>query len=101
MGCARSSASASPTRNLPGRLWWNSMAEGLPNKKTRARETHRAFSRDKFESTPEFANFKRGMKALLAVPKAELDELIRKAKEASPRAGNPHSAGRKKRADTR
>ena len=72
------------------------MAEGLPNKKTRARETHRAFSRDKFESTPEFANFKRGMKALLAVPKAELDELIRKAKEDSPRAGNPNAPGRKK-----
>jgi hypothetical protein len=72
------------------------MVEGLPDKKTRARETHRAFSRDKFESTPEFANFKRGMKALLAVPKTELDELIQKAKADSPRVGNPHAPGRKK-----
>jgi hypothetical protein len=76
------------------------MAEGLPDKKTGARETHRSFSRDRFESTPEFANFKRGMKALLAVPKAELDALVRKAKAESPRAGNPNAAGRKKRADT-
>ena len=71
------------------------MVEGLPGKTARARETHPAFSRDRFESTLEFANFKRGMKALLAVPKSELDELVRKAKAASPRAGNQNAAGRK------
>ena len=75
------------------------MVEGLPKGKTGARETHPAFNRDKFESTPEFANFKRGMKALLtlAVPKAELDELIQKAKAESPRAGNPNAPGRKRK----
>jgi hypothetical protein len=53
------------------------------------------FSRERFESTPQFAKFKRGMTALLAVPKPELDARVKSAKEASPRAGNPKAAGRK------
>jgi hypothetical protein len=76
------------------------MADGLPDKKTGTREAHRVFSRDRFERSPEFAIFKRGMKKLLAVPKAELDELVRESKEASPRAGNPKAAGRKRKSDT-
>jgi hypothetical protein len=55
------------------------------------------FSRKRFESTPEFANFKAGMTQLLSIPKAELDALVKKAKETSPRAGNPKAAGRKRR----
>lgn len=59
-------------------------------------ETHSpSFSRERFESTPEFANFKEGMKKLLAVPKAVVDERVKAAKGASPRAGNPKAAGRK------
>jgi hypothetical protein len=78
------------------------MADGCKdNRKTRARETHPAFSRDRFEATPEFARFKIGMKKLLAVPKAVLDARVKAAKEASPRLGNPKAAGRKpKRVDT-
>ena len=73
------------------------MADGRKdNGKTRARETHPAFSRDRFESTPEFANFKVGMKKLLAVSKTVVDARVKAAKEASPRAGNPKAAGRKK-----
>jgi hypothetical protein len=76
------------------------MAEGREdNKAPRARETHGPrFSRTRFEATPEFANFKEGMKRLLAVPKAVLDARVKAAKEASPRVGNPTAPGRKKSA---
>ncbi len=73
------------------------MVEGPSDKKTGARETHRAFSRDRFEASPEFAVFKRGMKKLLNVPKSELDEAVRMAKIESPRRGDPMAPGRKKR----
>jgi hypothetical protein len=74
------------------------MAEGHKDNATpRARETHGPrFSRTRFEATPEFAEFKESMKKLLAVPKAVLDARVKAAKEASPRAGNPKAAGRKK-----
>jgi hypothetical protein len=76
------------------------MADGRKdNTAPGARETHGPrFSRARFESTPEFANFKAGMNKLLAVPKAVLDARVRAAKEASPRAGNPKAAGRKPKA---
>jgi len=49
-----------------------------------------------FDSTLEFQNFKDVMRKLMAVPKAELDELVRASKEESPRNGNPHAPGRKR-----
>ena len=55
------------------------------------------FSAKRFESSPEFAVFKAGMRKLISVPKSRLDELVRKVKAESPRAGNPNAAGRKKR----
>ena len=65
-----------------------------------ARERHGPrFSRSRFEATPEFEEFKAGMKKLLTVPKAVVDERIKAAKEASPRTGNPKSAGRKRKPD--
>jgi hypothetical protein len=74
------------------------MAEGRKHKETGAGSAHPPpFSAKRFESSPEFANFKAGMKKLLAVSKAEMDERVRHAKEASPRAGNPKAAGRKKK----
>jgi hypothetical protein len=74
------------------------MADGRKdNGKTRARETHPAFSRDRFESTPEFARFKVGIKKLLKVPKALVDARVKAAKDASPRVGNPKAAGRKRK----
>jgi hypothetical protein len=80
------------------------MADGREdNDAPRTRETHGRprFSRTRFESTPEFAEFKESMKKLLAVPKAVLDARVKAAKETSPRVGNPKAAGRKpKRADT-
>lgn len=73
------------------------MADGRNDKTPGARETHRPrFSRSRFEATPEFADFKEGMKKLLAVPKAVLDARVKAAKEASPRAGNPKAAGAEK-----
>jgi hypothetical protein len=67
------------------------------NATPRARETRGPrFSRSRFEATPEFAEFKAGMKRLLEVPKTRLDELVRKSQESSPRRGNPKAAGRKK-----
>ena len=50
-----------------------------------------------FDSTPEFQHFKEVMKVVLAVPKKRLDELVRLAKETSPRNGNPHAPGQKRK----
>lgn len=76
------------------------MADGRTDKTPGAREKHGPrFSRSRFEATPEFAEFKEGMKKLLAVPKAVLDARVKAAKEASPRMGNPKAAGRKKKPD--
>jgi hypothetical protein len=49
-----------------------------------------------FDSTPEFKCFKEVMRGVLAVPKARLDELVREAKEKSPRNGDPHAPGQKR-----
>ena len=78
------------------------MADGRKDNATpRARETHGPrFSRSRFEATPEFENFKAGMKKLLAVPKVLLDARVKAAKEASPRVGNPKSAGRKRKSSS-
>lgn len=48
-----------------------------------------------FDSTPEFARYRDMMRKLVAVPKAELDELVKTAKDASPRNGNRNAPGRK------
>ena len=50
-----------------------------------------------FDSTPEFQHFKEVMRAVLAVPKKRLDELVRIAKERSPRNGDPHAPGQKRK----
>lgn len=77
------------------------MAEGRKTKARGPRETHPPkITGKRFESTTEFASFRGIMKRLLAVPKTELDEMVRSAKEASPRAGNPNAAGRKARKDS-
>jgi hypothetical protein len=48
-----------------------------------------------FDSTPEFQHFKDVMRGVLAVPKKRLDELVAKAKEESPRNGDPDAPGKK------
>jgi hypothetical protein len=48
-----------------------------------------------FEATSEFAHFKAVMKGVLAVPKAELDALVKRAKDDSPRNGDLSTPGRK------
>jgi hypothetical protein len=75
------------------------MADGRDdNTAPRARERHGPrFSRTRFEATAEFEDFRRGMKKLLAVPKAVVDARVKAAKETSPRAGNPKAAGRKRK----
>jgi uncharacterized tellurite resistance protein B-like protein len=50
-----------------------------------------------FDSTPEFRHFKNVMRAVLSIPKKRLDELVKAAKEKSPRNGNPHAPGQKVR----
>lgn len=37
------------------------------------------------------------MRQFLAVPRPELDEMVKGSKETSPRAGNPNAVGRKRR----
>lgn len=60
-------------------------------------ETHPPpLTSDQFKASPEFKKFKGIMQKLLKVPKSELDERVRLAKETSPRAGNPNAAGRKR-----
>jgi len=54
-----------------------------------------------FDSTPEFQHFKEVMRGVLAVPKKRLDELVRLAKETSPRNGNPYAPGQKRVAKRR
>jgi hypothetical protein len=50
-----------------------------------------------FDSTPEFQHFRDVMRGVLAVPKARLDALLEAAKENSPRKGNPHAPGKKRK----
>jgi hypothetical protein len=54
---------------------------------------------DQFKASPEFKRFRGIMRKLLKVPKSELVERVRVAKETSPRAGNPKAAGRKKKTE--
>jgi hypothetical protein len=49
-----------------------------------------------FESTPEFQHFRDVMRKLIKVPKAEVDQMVRDAAEASPRKNNPTAPGRKR-----
>lgn len=49
-----------------------------------------------FDSTPEFRHFKQVMKDVLAVPKDRLGELVKAAKQDSPRKNNPDAPGRKR-----
>jgi hypothetical protein len=49
-----------------------------------------------FDSTPEFAHFRSVMQKLIKVPKAELDELVKRAADESPRKNNPSAPGRKR-----
>ena len=48
----------------------------------------------RFESTPEFAQFKAVMRRVLAVPKSELDKLVARAEKQSQRRGDPNAPGR-------
>lgn len=52
---------------------------------------------DQFRTTPEFARFKAVMRPLIAVPKAEVDAMVKAAREKSSRIGNPDAPGRKPR----
>ena len=72
------------------------MADGLSDKTPEQGKARQPLSAARFKATPEYANFKRGMIKLLTVSKAELDARVKAAREASPRAGNPKAAGRKK-----
>ena len=54
-----------------------------------------------FEKSPEFRRFKSAMQRLVRVSKSELDELVKSAKEESPRNGNPNAPGRKAKAKRR
>jgi hypothetical protein len=71
----------------------------MPSKHAEAAETHPPpLTTEQFEASAEFHKFKGIMRRLLSVPKAHLDRKVRKAKEKSPRAGNPNAPGRKRKA---
>lgn len=48
-----------------------------------------------FDSTPAFRHFHAVMKKLIAVPKAELDQMVKASADLSPRKGDPNAPGRK------
>jgi hypothetical protein len=56
---------------------------------------------NEFEQTAEFKYFRREMRKVIRVPKSELDELVNRAKEESPRNGNPDAPGRKRKIERR
>ena len=61
-----------------------------------AGETHPPpLTTEQFKASPELRRFKSIMRKLLKVTKAEIDHRVRRAKEVSPRAGNPKAPGRK------
>jgi len=49
-----------------------------------------------FDASPEFKHFKEVMRGVLSVSKKRLDELVERAKEKSPRNGNPNAPGQKR-----
>jgi hypothetical protein len=49
-----------------------------------------------FDSTPEFQHFKEVMRDVLSVSKKRLDELVKAAKDTSPRRGNPDAPGQRR-----
>ena len=65
--------------------------------KVKAPEEAAPLSAERFRRTREFRKFKKVMRDLLKVPKAELDEMVKVSKEQSPRAGNPKAPGRKRK----
>jgi hypothetical protein len=75
------------------------MADGPSVHPPESGKARQPLSASRFKATPEFADFKDIMQRLLKVSKSELGEKVKAAKEASPRAGNPKAAGRKKRTD--
>ena len=72
----------------------------MRQEETGARKAQACFGRvmkeSTFDSTPEFQHFREVMRHVLAVPKTRLDELVREAKENSPRNGDPNSPGQKR-----
>ena len=65
-------------------------------RKTNAPTDGRSMKAAPFDSTPEFQHFKEVMRAVLAVPKKRIDELVQEAKQNSPRRDNPHAPGQKR-----
>lgn len=59
-------------------------------------EPVRKICKSRFEQSLEFAQFKRVMERLLAIPKCELDQAVRRARIESPRRDNPFAPGRRK-----
>jgi hypothetical protein len=67
-----------------------------PSEVMKPGETHPPpLTPEQFKASPELRRFKSIMRKLIKVPKAELDERVRMAKETSPRMGNPNAPGRK------
>jgi hypothetical protein len=48
-----------------------------------------------FDSNPQFQQYRDMIRTLIAVPKSEVDELVKQAKESSIRNNNPQALGRK------
>ncbi len=73
------------------------MANRQPSKAARPGKAPppRGVTAEEFRATSEFRHFKAVMRRLIAVPKAELDAMVRTAREKSPRVGDPSAPGRK------
>ena len=64
---------------------------------TEAREEIPPLIPQEFTASPQFRRFKKGMRRIMKVSKAELDGRIRLAKERSPRKDRANSPGRKRK----
>jgi len=75
------------------------MADGRTAKSARPRQANpppRSLTAGEFAATREFAHFKAVMRRLVAVPKVEVDAMVKATREKSPRVDNPAAPGRKR-----
>jgi hypothetical protein len=74
------------------------MAEWRQTEETGPGETHSPpLTPEQFKKTREFLRFKAGMREILRMSKAKLDERVEDARATSPRVDNPNAPGRKRK----
>jgi len=65
------------------------------NEERGTREETPPLTAEQFIATPEFRRLKKGMRKIVKVSKAEIEDRVQRARLSSPRAGNPNAPGRR------